>query len=185
LLPLSDPHELWHRVSVSALYIGLGVTALDDYVPKPVKPEELGEVLKRWVPQEGAIDAAGCDDFANPTETHDIIDRAVIENLKELGGPEMFSELAEMFCDDATSSLRALREAAEGGNTHSVERIAHTLKGSSGNMGAKGMARICPELQDVGVSGDLSRALQLFDQLEEEFGRVSPALQAEVARGQS
>jgi len=50
-------------------------------------------------------------------------------------------------------------------------------------MGARRMAAICPELQYVGASGDLSRVPELLERLEAEFGRVRPALEAEIARG--
>ena len=63
-----------------------------------------------------------------------------------------------------------------------MERVAHTLKGSCGNMSAWRMAEICAELQETGVSGDLARAPDLLEQLEAEFGRVRQALEAEVAR---
>jgi hypothetical protein len=44
------------------------------------------------------------------------------------------------------------------------------------------MAVICAELQNVGASGDLGHAAELLDRLEKEFGRVRPALEAEVVR---
>jgi len=61
-----------------------------------------------------------------------------------------------------------------------VERVAHTLKGTCGNMGALGMAAICGELHDTGHSGDLWRAPVLVERLEAEFGRVGQALEAEM-----
>jgi two-component system, sensor histidine kinase and response regulator len=88
-----------------------------------------------------------------------------------------------MFLDDASSRLEELREAIGAGDAAGVERTAHTLKGSSGNMGATRMSAICSELQDVGGSGDLSRAAGLLEGLEEEFGRVRPALEAEIEVG--
>lgn len=81
----------------------------------------------------------------------------------------MLSELSEMFLDDASSALRDLKEAIESEDLPLVERTAHTLKGSSGNMGAKRMAGLCAELQDAGVSrGELSRAPELLGRLEAE-----------------
>lgn len=110
------------------------------------------------------------------------LDPDVLAGLRELGGSEMLSELAQMFFDDTSSNLAVLREAVEGGDAHSVERVAHTLKGSSASMGAARMAEICSELQEAGASGDLSHAPVLLERLEEEFGRVRPALEAEVER---
>jgi len=158
---------------------------MDDYVPKPVKPKELEAVLKRWVLQPEAVNAATVegDGFASPSETEDPVDRDVIEDLRELGGSEMLLELAEMFFEDTQSSIDALNKAVEEDDAGTVKRVAHTLNGSSGNMGATRMSALCAELQDVGGSGDLLRAPELLGQLEEEFGSVRPALEAEVARG--
>ncbi len=75
-----------------------------------------------------------------------------------------------------------MREAIEGDDSQFVHRSAHTLKGSSGSIGAKTMAEICSELEAVGASGDLSRAPELLEQLEKEFGRVRMALEAKTAR---
>ena len=122
--------------------------------------------------------------FETKEETEDPLDRATVENLRELGGSEILSELAQMFSEDTRSALAILREAAKSGDASSVERAAHTLKGSSGSMGATRMAKISAELQDSGASGDLSRAPGLLGHLEDEFERVRPALEAEVERTQ-
>jgi hypothetical protein len=54
-----------------------------------------------------------------------------------------------------------------------------------GNMGALRMAEICENLQEVGHSGDLSRASVLIEQLEAGFGRVRQALEAELSKEKS
>jgi two-component system sensor histidine kinase/response regulator len=153
---------------------------MDDYVPKPVKREELDAVLKRWLPQEeeGAPPKSEGPDGDRLEEP---LDEGVLAGLRELGDADLLSELSTMFVDDASSPLGGLREATEGGDAKSVKQIAHTLKGSSGNMGAKRMAKICAELEYVGASGDLSYAPELLGRLEEEFSRVRPALEAETA----
>ncbi len=160
---------------------------MDDYVPKPVKPEQLGRVLARWVSRDekkdeapaGALGVVG--NGSGPQEEQDPLDRAVVESLRELGGDEMLSELTEVFLEDTSSGLAALKEASETGDAEAIERVAHTLKGSAGNMGAKRMAAICSELQDAGESGDLSGASELLVGLKAEFERVRPALEAERA----
>jgi CheY-like chemotaxis protein/HPt (histidine-containing phosphotransfer) domain-containing protein len=150
---------------------------MDDYIAKPVKPEALGAVLRRWVPQE----ESPAPEVPEKTGAGEALDPEVMAGLRELGGAEMLTELAGMFLDDASSCLATLREAIEAGDANSAERVAHTLKGSSGNMGAKEMAAICAELQDTGSSGDLTRAPELLEQLEDEFKQVRSALEAEIA----
>jgi CheY-like chemotaxis protein len=170
---------------------------MDDYLPKPVKLEELESTLKRWIPQgheEGASATGmpiveGVPSFAPFTgypEAEDTpLDDGVLESLFNLGGTEILSELSEMFFESVGSALTKLREAVEEGDAPTVRRVAHTLKGGSGNMGAKDMSRICAGLEDAGASGDLSRAPELVGQLEEEFGRVRLALEAEAEKAVS
>lgn len=108
-----------------------------------------------------------------------------MRELQQDGEPDLLVEFVELFISDVPPQLTALREAVERGDAGAIERVAHTLKGSCGNMGAPRMATLCAELQDVGSSGDLARAPGLLWQLEAEFGRVRPALEAEAARSHS
>ena len=155
---------------------------MDDYVPKPIKPDELEAALERWIPQEkvsASMSVAEVD--GSSVSPEDTLDRAAIDNLLELGGSDLLSELAETFSGDTRSALPALREAVTAGDARSVESIAHSLKGSSGSMGARRMSAMCAELQDAGASGDLPSVPGLLERLEEEFGRVRAALEDELA----
>jgi len=155
---------------------------MDDYLAKPVKPAKLNAVLERWTPPvEGAPEAASesQDDAGNghaPPESP--MDPAVVDSLRELGGDDMIADLVELFLEDAEPRLAALGEAVKADDASAVEQVAHSLKGSSGNMGAHRMSRLAAELQDIGASGDLSKAPESLRSLEAEFARVRPALAA-------
>jgi HPt (histidine-containing phosphotransfer) domain-containing protein len=64
------------------------------------------------------------------------------------------------------------------GDAESLRHEAHSLRGSSANMGAPTMARIARDLERAGDSGDLENASERLWTLEQEFGRVRPALQS-------
>ncbi|MDP9425337.1 MAG: Hpt domain-containing protein [Actinomycetota bacterium] len=78
--------------------------------------------------------------------------------------------------------MRDIREAAAKGDAHSLERNAHTLKGSFQNMGATRMRALCLELQEAGRTAGLSRVPELVDLLTAEFERVDAELHEEVAQ---
>ena len=164
---------------------------MDDYVSKPVRPEELEAVLGHWIPQpdeaasaaEGDTDGGSAAGAAPGDTTDPPLDRGVLEGLRELGDQELLAELAGLFLEDAPARLGALREAIEGGDASSVERTAHALKGSCGNMGATGMVAICEKLEDEGRSGELGRAPMLVERLEAEYSRVRAALDRELTGG--
>jgi two-component system, sensor histidine kinase and response regulator len=152
---------------------------MDDYVPKPVKREELEAVLERWVSKPDEVEAtvfeASDGSAVGEDSEEDPLDRSVLLGLRELqeeGEPDILNELIDLFSADVPPQLVALREAVEAGDAHSVERIAHTLKGSCGNMEAKRMEAICTGLEEIGRSEDLRAAPVRISRLEEEFGRV-------------
>jgi two-component system, sensor histidine kinase and response regulator len=149
---------------------------LDDYISKPVKPEELETILERWISRadEATVLEVGADSNESDAEEYPL-DRSVLATLRELqqeGEPDLLIELIELFLTDIPPQLDALREAVEAGDAHSVKRIAHTLKGSCGNMGAVRMGAICAELEEIGSSEDLAAAPVLISRLDQEFEHV-------------
>jgi two-component system, sensor histidine kinase and response regulator len=161
---------------------------MDDYVSKPVQVKELDEVLERWLLQDEAKvePNSSAPEAGNGTAApNGSIDHSVLEGLRELqekGEPDVLKELVELFLEDVPPQLKALREAEKREDAMSVERIAHTLKGSSGNLGAVRMEAICAELEELGRSGDVDSAPALISRLETELGRVRAVLERELPR---
>ena len=151
---------------------------MDDYLAKPGRRDDLQKILARWIPQAKPDNGQA----GSPTPDVDApLDREVLDGLRKLGDENLLSELVGLFLEDVPGRLTALRGAVGSGDANAVERNAHALKGSCGNMGAMRMSAIASELQDAGVSGDLSSAPALLERLEEEYGRVRQTLAAEVA----
>lgn len=150
---------------------------MDGYITKPVKREELRETLERWVPAERK-DPLTHATYKGPAS--DAIDSGTLEKLREIGGEEMVSEVAELFIRDAGARLDALRKAVEDGDAQAAKRLVHSLKGSSANIGAKGMAEICAKLESAAASEDLKSATELREELATEFEGVRSALAAET-----
>jgi HPt (histidine-containing phosphotransfer) domain-containing protein/DNA-binding response OmpR family regulator len=112
------------------------------------------------------------------------IDPDVIQSLKDLGGedePELFRELVGMFLRDTPPRLEALGRALESGDAHELERVAHAMKSSCGNLGAVVMAELCYQLEMVGREGALDSAQSLVQRSNDEFRRVIEALESELA----
>jgi HPt (histidine-containing phosphotransfer) domain-containing protein len=59
-------------------------------------------------------------------------------------------------------------------------RCAHSLKSSSGNVGAKLMSRYCEDLEASARRGEVDDARKILAKLEGEFVRVQSALAAET-----
>ena len=158
---------------------------MDDYIPKPVKAEDLEAVLKRWVLRQDAATTAPEPDSDFGDLSDDSIDLSVLAGLRELQGegePDIVAELAQMLLEDAPLGLAELQKAVERGDANSVERFAHTLKGSSANMGATRMEAICSDLEEQARSEELAVAPELVSRLEEEFARVRAVFEEELSK---
>jgi two-component system, sensor histidine kinase and response regulator len=149
---------------------------MDDYVSKPVKPEDLDAVLERWI--------LAADRGTGRREAP--IDRDVLARLRGLQDedePDLVAKLANMFLEDARSGLQTVEEALRKGDAPTIETVAHKLKGGSGNIGAGGLVGLFTRLEDMGASDDLSAGFELLEKLREELGRVDLALASEVRGG--
>jgi two-component system, sensor histidine kinase and response regulator len=138
-----------------------------------MEPEDVDAVLERSVPAD-----------LGTTHMEASVDREVLARLRRLQDedePDIVAELTGMYLKDARSRLEAVEEAFQKGDAPAVEWTAHVLKGGSGSMGARGMSGLCAQLEEVGASGDLSRAPELLGRIREELGRVERALEAEVS----
>lgn len=100
-------------------------------------------------------------------------------DLQEEGDPDIVTELIDTFFGDVPSRLSGIREAVNSGNPTQLEREAHTLKGSSANLGAKALSAISYELEKMGRESELEGAEAIVERLEAEFTRVHERLEQE------
>lgn len=155
---------------------------MDDYIAKPVKIEELASTVTRWV-NGGRKDEAVAAPMAQRVQTAHVepdgnsthLDPAKVAELREVGdesGRDGFSVLAEIFLNDAPPRLTAIRDAVEENDPEKAAFEAHALRGSAANLGAVELARMCEELEELGISGRLDGAAELYARLESEFSFV-------------
>lgn len=65
------------------------------------------------------------------------LNETIFEQLRSKIGPESLRQLYEMTLDDVRSRIERIRDAAEEGDQPTVQREAHTIKGSCGMVGAQ------------------------------------------------
>ncbi len=121
---------------------------MDDYLSKPLRPEELDAVLERWL---GAAPAAAAPAAAAPDPSAALVDEARLRVFRD-DYPEIVEQLVDLFVDSTPPLLRELRDGAESGDGDAVKRAAHKLKGSCQNIGASGMAAQAARLEHAAAA---------------------------------
>jgi PAS domain S-box-containing protein len=151
---------------------------MDAYVSKPIQQQALIDAIESLRPRARAIAEsvpAPVVEARPPAEP--IFDRAELMNRVE-GDVELLQELLDLFRDSCPRQLVDLQEAIARRDSQTVERVAHSIKGSVGNFAARGAAAAALRLETMGRGGDLEGAPAALSSLEVETDRLLGALAA-------
>ncbi len=153
---------------------GFLAAGMNDYVAKPIRPQELVAAITR-TPSRKADAAAGPSDQPGPA-----VDPAVLARLAEsMGGDEAFvAELIEQFVTDSPALVTAARHGLESGDTREVRRAAHTLKSNAATFGANELADRCRRLEADAKTGTLDDVPAQIEAIDQELARVHAALRS-------
>ena len=87
-----------------------------------------------------------------------------------------FQVLIDTYVNDGDLKLVSLRQALVDQDTTNLRALAHSLKGSSGNMGAEPLAAICCRVEEAALSQNLDQMDEDISAIESEFARVKQAI---------
>lgn len=88
------------------------------------------------------------------------------------GDRQLLRELVAIFVEEAPSRLAELRRAAAARDATTVERVAHSLKGSAGLLGAASLHAASAELEERAVAKRVDGVADLVARVEGEIERV-------------
>jgi CheY-like chemotaxis protein/HPt (histidine-containing phosphotransfer) domain-containing protein len=155
---------------------------MNDYMAKPASLQTLADVLEKWLPNErDAGDRA--QDARQPESvekascaTPPVWDKAgmlkrIMDNEKLAG------RLVEIFLSDIPQRIQALEQALETSDVTGVVRQAHTIKGSSANVGGEALRALALEMEKTAKGGDLNAVRTRMNDLRVEFHRLQQAME--------
>jgi two-component system, sensor histidine kinase and response regulator len=147
---------------------------MDQYVSKPVRAARLYEVLAEVVlGPAGALDASPGDlAEGHPEQLVDWNEALHCVN----GNRKLLRDIVEAFLDEAPRLLGTLRTAIERQDAKTLQRVAHTLKGSTRYFGAARVSELALRLETMGERGDCLAAHDHVGDLEGEMARLTPVL---------
>ncbi len=113
-----------------------------------------------------------------------VLDMSVVEELLSFsddGDPELVMDLITMFLDDGPAKVAAVTEGLAVGDFDKAERAAHSLKGSSGNLGARLLQNACEEMQLATRYHKLDESRRIEPVLSQRFAEAEVALRKLLA----
>jgi signal transduction histidine kinase/DNA-binding response OmpR family regulator len=145
---------------------------MDGYVSKPLKTEDLLAAMEQLF---GSRPETG-EDAPRPESTEEnVYDREQALASVE-GDLELLKEVVTIFLEEYPKTIKDIRDAIDGTDSHRLNRSAHALKGSVGNFGARKAYDLALRLELMGKSGDLTGADEAFHVLADEMERLKTTL---------
>jgi len=115
----------------------------------------------------------------------DAVNLKVLTSFAEVqieGEPDLIVELIDLYLDDAPRRIASLQEAVAKADEKGFRRAAHTLKGSSANLGAGRLAELCEQIERAEDDDAVQEVRVLLQSMEREFEHVRRAFSAERLR---
>lgn len=167
---------------------------MDDYLSKPFEQVQLIAVLSRWLPGVNNDDPSTPihTDFIQPRlpeprvapeSTPVALDEQKLTQLRAMqspGAPDLETKVIKLYLQSTTELLESLRRAIADNDSSALAQVAHSLKSSSGNVGAVQVAAVCKILEQRGREKRLDDIDRLLAELETAYGLARSALRARL-----
>lgn len=145
---------------------------MNDYLSKPIDPNELFRILLKWIkPLHTQVAAAKLP--AKPVASEGLNDLPIIDGLdvelglqRVVGKRSLYFNLLRKYVTNQESTPAKLRAALATGDLATAERILHSVKSVSGNIGATRLHEMAGELEDMLRTGavlDTDKIVQFTD----------------------
>ena len=156
---------------------------MDDYVSKPVRPEEMFAAIEKGIRQKDKAIADNDtpevrdDSAGNQPGSGEFNPELLRERLD--GDEEMIGMILDIFQEDSSRIMEDIERAVMSGNTDDAGKFGHSLKGSSGNVGAIALQQVSAAVEKAGKDGDMESLRSLLADLKSTFHRTIQAIKVQ------
>lgn len=163
---------------------------MNDHVAKPIDPHDLFTTIARWMPQQRprralapesrpvAVSETGMLQAATEEEAKDSGLNTDLGLKRVAGNAILYRKLLRQYVDGQADAAARIRGMLASGDLISGERIAHSLKGVSGNIGAMPIADTAGAIeQAIRTRKQTSEILPLLLTMETQFASLNATIQ--------
>ena len=151
---------------------------MNDYITKPIREKDLVKVLQQ-VNSGGATAVK----IPEPTPQQLVLDRSVLQGIRDLGGAQGASVLGNIihtYWEIAPQLLEQIQVAIAKEDWPTLRQASHSLGSSSANLGATTLAQGCRQLENAARLGVVVDGLGQWQQLVQNYDQVKQALTLEL-----
>lgn len=154
---------------------------MNDYISKPIVESELNRVLRNWLSdnQKSRELAKG---LLPPEVTGEpVLDLDILHKLRR-ETRENFLHILELYDRETESALARIKEGLEKQDAHGVEFAAHSLKTSSGQIGAKRLQALMRRIEAMANAQRLQEVERLSNAAQQSYHAFKLQLDTVIRR---
>jgi len=172
-MPEMDGHQATARIRSDARFKTIPILAMtahatmeererclaegmNDHISKPIDPARLFETVGRFYKPLTAQVAADAEKAGSGPAVESVGELPLVPGLdtadgltRVAGNRKLYVKLLRQFVDQQGPAVGQISTALAGGDAPLAERLAHTLKGVAGNIGAKGVQSTAGALEKL------------------------------------
>ena len=172
---------------------------MDDYLPKPVRPEALQVMLERHASQALKVATPVPSSAAEPAPLPPVATSPALtvlppstpgpalaeqppidmDRLNEFAGGsvENFNELVTLYFKQSTEQIELIRSALAEHNAERASRVAHSCAGASATCGMTAIVPLLRQIEHLTQEEKVDAAAELMPAIDHEFARLKRYLE--------
>ncbi len=156
---------------------------MDDYIAKPVTPESLANIIKKWLARQRPPEPDALQSRSVPTEAAPAANPGVMvfdesALLRRVMGDGLLAlDVVAGFLGDIPKQIETLKSCLQSGDVRGAERQAHTIKGASAVVCGDVLSHLASTLEEASKAGNLAAVSESLGELEEQFARLKQAME--------
>ncbi len=161
---------------------------MNDHITKPIEPNELFATLEKWVtPDTWKNPASAKRDVASEPDTEDKLLSLVSVDTemglrRVVGNKKTYIKILLAFYTGNQNAIASLHDEIENDDWLAATRLAHTMKGVAGTIGATQLFEVAASLEQACKSEDSDSAMKKLKHVEVQLKSVLAELKPLVDR---
>jgi CheY-like chemotaxis protein len=155
----------------------------NDCLLKPFSHDDLNNCLNLWLHQQTEKKAISSSITNNNNSDEPILINAPLDEMQQLSaesGAELVSQIINLYLQHSPELISQIEQAVSSNNNEGAFKAAHSLKSSSGNIGAKRMQSIAQRIEQLGRDENISEAGNVSTLLQSVFDTTKHALKQKL-----
>ena len=108
-----------------------------------------------------------------------MIDQSALQRLEAVGGAELVVKMIDLYLVNGPARLATAREGMAQGDLPAVQFAVHSLKSSSGNVGAGQVQQLADQIEELAEAGHGGTVAALLDELGQALDTALAGLNQE------